>query len=104
AATTLKFCPYTVIGSRLAPDQLAGRPDLVGATVIRFRPPRGNEKFGVYEYLAGVGGQILKTPAEMAEETFRRSHGVYVAHIAYDLKNYTADYKREKSGLWGLLN
>lgn len=104
AATTLKFSQYTVIGSRLAPDQLSGRPDLVGATVIRFRPPRGNEKFGVYEYLAAKDGTILRTPAEAADDTFRQSHGVYVAHVSYDLKSYTADYKREKSGLWGLLN
>nr|HEX4313334.1 hypothetical protein [Kofleriaceae bacterium] len=104
AATTLKFSEYTIIGSRAAPELVGDREDVVGVTVIRFRPPRGSEKFGVYEYLATEQGAILRAPAITTGDTFRITHGVYVAHVAYDLKNYTADYKREKSGLWGLLN
>src|SRR5262249_42590576 len=56
AATTLKFSHFTVLSSRLAPDLLGGKDDMVGATVVRFRSPRGPEKFGVYEYLASSDG------------------------------------------------
>jgi hypothetical protein len=104
AATALRYSPYTVIAARYAPEFLDGQIDEIGITVIRFRGPEGEEKEGVYVYLATEDGQVLRVSAADAPKEFRDSHGVYVAHVAYDIPTFSADYKRQKTGLWGLLN
>lgn len=102
-ASTLLYSEYTVIVSRRAPDLLeAGQEDAVGVTAIRYRPLR--VRGGTYEYLVAGDGAILAVPAADAPERWQGRHGTRITHVAYALHGYTAAYRRQKSGLWGLLN
>lgn len=104
-ATTLMYSPYTIIASRAAPIARQGLADLVGLTVVRYRP--GRIRGGTYEYLTGQDGglgAILAIEPSDAPEPFRSTHGTQVVHVAYELSGYAAAYRLQKTGLWALIN
>lgn len=102
AATTLRYAECTVIISRPVPAALRSRDDLVGLTLVRFRPPSEDEEEGVYEYLTDEEGQVPRAQPDGLPDGF--PCGTHVAHVRYDLPGYSASFTRQRSGLWALVN
>ena len=102
-ASTLMHSDYTIIASRRAPDLLKdGESDVIGFTVVRYR--KGKVKGGVYEYLCGPNEAILAVSPADLNSPLSEHHGTRITHVAYELHGYTAVYRRNKTGLWALLN
>lgn len=101
-ATTLMYSEFTIVASRRAPDLLNGRADLIGFTIVRYRP--GRVKGGTYEYLCGPEGAILSAQPQSVRGRFAVGHGTTFVHVGYDLHRYSAAYRQQRTGMWALLN
>ncbi len=82
-STTLWHCNYSIVISR--PRRSSEVRDAIGWTIVRRRPPVGNEKRDQFEYVIGpdsncpyVDGGALPDAAFPA--------GTFVAHIEYNLR------------------
>jgi hypothetical protein len=103
ASATYRFGRYTLIVMRRKPALNGGRADLVGWTVVWEDPGDPYvDKLPIYRYLVDEQGEIpVFDPALLPDPTW---HGVSVAHIAYDLRGYTAAYTQPKNGIWALFH
>src|SRR5262249_25209127 len=72
-ATALAHSDYTIVVSRRAPTLDESPDDLVGFTVVRYKPHR--LKGGTYEYLCGPSNKIMAVKASDAPARFQEQHG-----------------------------
>ena len=83
-STTYWHCNFSVIISR--PNPSTGVKDLVAWTIVRRRPPRGNEKRDQFEYLVSPDGDCPALDANLIPSDLFPP-GTYVAHIEYSLRS-----------------
>jgi len=82
-STTFWHCNRSLIVSRA--DSPEGIRDVVAWTIVRRRPPQGNEKRDQFEYLVCPNGECPAIDSNsIPTEVF--PHGTYVAHSEYNLR------------------
>jgi len=97
-STALAYSHFTIIISRAA--QNSGKPNLVGATIVRFNPGDPMvDKHGVYEYMID---QSTGHPfaLEVPEKDF--PSGTLVRHVSMDLGKYKSVMTAPTGSLWWL--
>jgi hypothetical protein len=83
-STTYWHCNFSVIISR--PNPSIGVKDEVAWTIVRRRPPQGNEKRDQFEYLVSLDGDCpIVDAGSLPCDLF--PPGTYVAHIEYSLRS-----------------
>jgi len=101
-SATLRFCPYTVVISRKAPQLLqTGEADLVGWTIAyRDEGDPYKEALPVYRYWVGPDDDVpVFDPALLPDPSW---HGTRIVHIGYDLSRYSQAYTQLTNGAWGM--
>jgi hypothetical protein len=83
-STTYWHCNFSVIISR--PSFVTGVKDVVAWTIVRRRPPRGNEKRDQFEYLVCTNSDCPTLEANSLPPDLFPA-GTYVAHIEYNLRS-----------------
>lgn len=103
-SATFRFCDYTILIGRRAPELLGpDQEDLVGWTIV-WEDPGDPSKVALpmYKYLVGDDNEIPTFEPSLLEEP--KWHGMQVAHIAYDLPKYSQAFTQLSNGIWGMLH
>lgn len=103
-SATFRFCKYTVIVGRRAPDLLAaGQSDLVGWTVVWEDPgDPAEDALPMYKYLVGEDRQVPTFQPKLLPDP--EWHGMRVSHVTYELPRYSQAFTQLDSGMWWMLN
>jgi hypothetical protein len=101
-AASCKFGKGTIVVARLAPSLADGRPDEVGAAVIRYSDLDPDKfKTGVYEYCIGKDGSVLRLDvSELPDMPW----GAYVRLVEYHLHRHARGAHEAKHSLWHLFH
>lgn len=101
-AASYKFAKSTVVISRRAPSILDGRPDEIGATVVKYDPLDPNKfKSGMYVYLTAKDKSVLRLDLSEIPEL---AYGSYIKLIEYLLPKYNQAAHGPKNSLWHLFH
>jgi hypothetical protein len=103
-SATFRFCKYTLIIGRRAPDLLnSGRSDRVGWTVVWEDPGDPVEDaLPMYKYLVGPDSEVPSfDPGLLPDPDW---HGMRVTHVTYEFPRYSQSFTQLDSGMWWMLH
>jgi hypothetical protein len=95
-SSTFWWCKYTIIVSRRRIRHNAGRPDLIGWTIVRVMRDYARSKNPIYVYLVKKDGSTPSiSPTSLSELDFE--YGTFISHVEYEV----AKTARHWASLWG---